>query len=85
MTSEWGILIGRLKEKQSILPPGHNDILNIAGVIQAILSDPLGGNYGHAQYFLKNPDEGKEVFAEIRLSAAKLLGESDEQDLVLKS
>ncbi|HJZ05232.1 hypothetical protein A2634_00485 [Candidatus Amesbacteria bacterium RIFCSPHIGHO2_01_FULL_48_32] len=76
MASEWETLIERLREKQASLPPGHKDLLDISGIIQAILAEPLGGNRGHALYFLRNPDEKENVLANIRASASKLLGET---------
>jgi len=76
MASEWEALIERLKEKQASLPPGYKDILDISGIIQAILADPLGGNRGHALYFLRKPNEKEDTLAKIRASASRLLGET---------
>lgn len=57
---DWNDIIQQLKLKQKSLEPGDYTIMNIEGVIQTIKSDFLGGNQGHAIYFLENPNVFKE-------------------------
>lgn len=55
MPTDWQDTIKQLKEVQSRLKPGDTEILDIEATIQAIKSDALEGNFGHAQYFAATP------------------------------
>ena len=62
----WESIIEKLKIKQKTLQPGDNDIMGIESVIQSIEADALGGNFGHARYFLIDQQAKREVISDIR-------------------
>lgn len=66
MTESWQSVIEKLEAKQKSLPPGDPRILDIASVIQSIEADALGGNYGHARFFMTDPNAKKSTLQGIR-------------------
>lgn len=73
MVEDWRSIIKQLEATQKTFPPGDPEILNVASIIQSIEADALGGNLGHAQYFLHHPEDKASALAGIRKLIAKYL------------
>ena len=71
--TDWEQIIQQLKEQQKLLKPGDGKILDIESIIQAIRSDALEGNYGHARFFASHPGTKEGALKRINSLVTKFL------------
>jgi hypothetical protein len=73
MHEDWNSIIRQLEAIQKTCDPGDLTILDIAATIQTIQAEALGGNQGHAQFFLRNPVEKDQAFARLHEMISKFI------------